>query len=740
MSSNTHWLADRIATGMIRGRWFWGCLAILLTILAWKPSTQLQFDQSIESLYSQDDPVAQAFQRSKSIFGGDEFALIAFSDPELNTPAGLERVRSLARSIQQIPGIQPDSVQDLASTLAQARIPFVSIPEASIREQMTGVLLGEDQQTTAVVARFQPVVATAGLPAAPVPRTQTVQRLRETVARFSTQTGFETHLVGEPVQVLEAFRYVEEDGLWLWVYSSGLLMLVILVLFRSLRWTVLPLLVVIASVVWTRAALVLSEIPLSMVSSMLNSLVTIIGIATVVHVAVQFRERRNAGHPREEALRLSIEVLIAPVFWTVTTTAIGFAVLMSSEISPVRSFGVMMVLGTLMVLPAVAWLVPLGVLAGRRDIDVHEAPAEGWLNAQLQEVARTVNRSPGLISLALLALTVLAGIGCLWLHVESDFSKNFRAHTPIVRGLDFVETRLGGAGTFEVNFPTPAELTPEFLNRVDAFAGQLRQITLNGQPGLTKVVSLAEGEALIPRTLLTASLARRLWILERMQPDYIRTFYHAEQQRMRIMLRVRERQPSEDKLHIIAQVDALAKTFDPQSETTGLFVVLTNLIDSLMRDQWVSFVLAGVGILAAMAIAFRNLSWGLISLLPNMFPILLVIGTMGWIGLPVNMATAMISSVSMGLTVDSSIHFLSGFQRARERGLTFVAALEETNRDVGRALLFANLALVAGFLVLSVSHFLPLAYFGILISLAMLGGLIGNLILLPVLLRWIERD
>ena len=95
---------------------------------------------------------------------------------------------------------------------------------------------------------------------------------------------------------------------------------------------------------------------------------------------------------------------------------------------------------------------------------------------------------------------------------------------------------------------------------------------------------------------------------------------------------------------------------------------------------------------------------------------MLVIGVMGWLGLPINIATAMIASVSMGLTVDSSIHYISGYRRARQAGLGVVESLRETHRGVGRALVFANLALIVGFSVLTQSHFIPLIYFGILVS------------------------
>ena len=216
--------------------------------------------------------------------------------------------------------------------------------------------------------------------------------------------------------------------------------------------------------------------------------------------------------------------------------------------------------------------------------------------------------------------------------------------------------------------------------------------------------------------------------------------YNSKQGRMRIMLRARERQPSETKLKLIADVEEAARRRFPEARATGLFVLLTYLIESLMGDQVSSFVIAAVAIVLLMTIAYKSLALGSILLVPNLFPIVLVIGAMGWIGLPINIATAMIASVSMGLTVDSSIHYLAGYTDARRRrGLSFSAALKETHQGVGLALVFANVALVAGFSVLALSHFIPLVYFGILVSVAMLGGLLGNLVLLPLLLRIVDR-
>jgi uncharacterized protein len=208
----------------------------------------------------------------------------------------------------------------------------------------------------------------------------------------------------------------------------------------------------------------------------------------------------------------------------------------------------------------------------------------------------------------------------------------------------------------------------------------------------------------------------------------------------RIMLRAVERQPAAQKRQLIQQVTTISREEFPEAEVTGFFVLLTNLISSILRDQWTTFAVALTGIGLTMLLAFLRPLYALVALVPNALPILVVTGLMGWLGLKINMGAAMIAAVSMGLSVDSSIHYISGFVRARKAGKTVAESLDEIQQTVGRAVVFSTLALIVGFSVLMTSQFIPTVYFGVLVSLAMLGGLLGNLIVLPMLLTLVTRD
>jgi predicted RND superfamily exporter protein len=205
------------------------------------------------------------------------------------------------------------------------------------------------------------------------------------------------------------------------------------------------------------------------------------------------------------------------------------------------------------------------------------------------------------------------------------------------------------------------------------------------------------------------------------------------------MLRARERQPASAKRAIIDQVRAIvaeeypAGDGRPGGDVTGFFVLLSQLVDRLLADQWLTFLIAAAGIFVLLAVAFRSPLVAAIALVPNGLPIFVVLGILGWIGEPINMGTAMIAAVSMGLSVDSSIHYITAFRR-RLTADSQTAALETAHRTAGRAMIFSTLALAIGFLALTTSGFMPTVSFGWLSALTMLGGLAGNLVVLPVLL------
>jgi hypothetical protein len=387
----------------------------------------------------------------------------------------------------------------------------------------------------------------------------------------------------------------------------------------------------------------------------------------------------------------------------------------------------------------------------------------------LEAVARFVGRRAFAASAVLLIAMLAASGGFRRLELETEFTKNFRADAPILASYNFVENNLGGAGVVEVVIPAPV-VTPEFVEELRACAAELATLgPVTKVSGLHDALDYAErllgsqrlsGTSAPPPTgaNANANAAPRNWaarlaknVVDRALlvtlgslPDgqarsLVRNFWNSDEGKTRLLLRVRERQAVEDKAKLLGDVEALVRRrFGAEAHASGAFVLLVFLVGQLVRDQWLAVAASALGVVATASLAFRSVRLGLAAFAPKLVLVTAVIGAMGWIGLKVNVATAMIGSVSMGLVVAFSVPYLNRFRQERIAGADFQTAVERTHGSAGKAMIFANAALVLGFSVLASSQFMPTVHFGSLVSVAVCGGVVGNLVLLPVILKLLD--
>jgi predicted RND superfamily exporter protein len=393
---------------------------------------------------------------------------------------------------------------------------------------------------------------------------------------------------------------------------------------------------------------------------------------------------------------------------------------------------------------------------------------------------------------------LVASVGFYFAEVETDFTKNFRPGTPIMDGYHFAEDQFGGAGLIEIAVRTPRALERPFLERVAEFQEQLRALPgspadrsavqsespgeVPPPPALAKVISLvdvwqATGRFAALRVLPADTIVS---FMRQILPQFTNYWYQWDKERrvgyIRIFARTKQQQSAQDKRLLIESIRQLAdQTLVPATVATeanslrrstpaddsrhggspetaaedraerpylvsGLFVLLSRIVDSLLADHVATTTVAISSIAALMYLALRDVRLVLIGLVPNLLPIFVLLGTLGWLGIPINMGVAMIAAVSIGLSVDSSIHYLWAVVR---QGQEFAVdgesrAIEWAQQRIGTALTYSTVALVVGFVSLTSSQFVPTIYFGGLVSAAMVGGLLGNVVLLPAMLalRW----
>lgn len=765
----SEWLAGRLVKYQA---WLLG-FAVAIAALSIPASRQLNLDWNVEGMFPPGDPLVEAYFKLQERFGGNQVVLAVYRDPELwaSDGSGLDRLTEATGRLAAVDGVDAVlSLSELHRILETLRKPLQMLdfsgdtipplldPDDKLAQQYAAVFAGYTHQSgseyVAIACLLDPAITS--LDSGESNRASVLDELRQVMQSLSLPAT-EGLITGEPVLVADGFQMVRRDGWRLGITSTLLVLGVLLVCFRSVRWTLIPIAVVHWSLLATQAVLVGLRLELTMISSTLGAVVTVIGVATSMHILLKFQSFRRHGSSREEAIRQTLATMLAPVGWACVTDAVGFAALMIAGVGPVRDFGLMMAVGSLMVFVAIILLVPGLALLGRWADDPSTPKIDLAIRLALRRLLKFVlaRRTAGL---AILAGGVLFGIlGSRRMVIETDFTKNFGATSSIVTGYTIIERELGGAGVWDIMLPAPPSISAAYLSQVELLEANLRAIDVvdNGvRARLTKVLSIADADAANRSAPLLSVLpvAARLRGMKTAMPEFTGALLSADVDAqgyrwLRIMLRSRERAPARVKEQLVASVRselasfsasaewrALFKEEPPQAEIAGYHVMLGALVASLLEDQWKCFLLATLGVYLVMALATGSLRLAAYALVPNALPILLVLGTMGWVRWPVNMGAAMIAAVSLGLSVDSSIHYLIHYRRRLAEGMGQLKALRSAEENVGLAVVLATVALIAGFLSLCMSEFVPTVVFGTLASLTMLGGLIGNLVVLPILL------
>ncbi|MCU0719201.1 MAG: MMPL family transporter [Pirellula sp.] len=607
-------------------------------------------------------------------------------------------------------------------------------------------------------------------------------------------------LAGQRVMVEEGFDEIEKDGARLGYFSIISLTLLLLIGFRSLRWALINVALIQWSLIVSRGLMVAFRWDITMVSSMMSSLVTVIAVATLMHWLIGYRSSLRTGLEPEEALKASWLRLRRPIAWACITDAIAFAALGISKVGPVQDYGYMMALSSLVVLLGIVMLVPamaLTPILGRAwesrlglsvdlNTDRHgikQPKAEkslvssdrlsDWL---VNLLGTLIPRSRSLVWGSLIAFAISLW-GASLVQVETNFIQNFRPGSPIVQAYEAIENDLGGAGVWDVIIPIEPTLGTERAESIRALERQLRDIRLESQNTvqgesiqLSSVMSAIDADDVWSKNKLLSGLsfdvrfnAVRALLGSFAESLIALDLYDKPPQRMlRIMLRSKEQLEANEKLALIDAVQTAVDKYSARNDITsvsskqpativtsfnrprgivsGYYVLLTSLVASIVSDQWICLGVATLGVWLALVTALRNFLLPTLALLPNLLPSMLIMSWFGWTGTPINLGAAMIAAVSLGISVDSSLHYLYRFQMERKANRTVMESLKCAQSEIGLSVTLATLALVLGFGSLAVSDFLPTVVFGTTAAISMIGSLVGNLFLLPSLVHIFFRE
>lgn len=741
-------------------------------------------------MFPADDPAYLAYRELQEQFGGNAVVMLVYQDNELITDAGIERNRMMTEQVAAIPGVKgvlSPSVLNAAISKLQPlsilnRAPTLFRPGNKIAEGLDDLFAGYthsgDHSHAAVVAILDP-----DYPPETIEQLKDfAESVKESMPALLEESPVPAApasnlavLVGEPVLVHDGFELIEKDGNQLAVTTVILLSLVVFLSLADLRFVALSTLLILWSSVLTQASMVWIGSSLSLVSTILTAIITVISVTAVLHLGVRFSNSQNRGHDQKTAATEAIALLVMPILWTCLTDAAGFAALSVSQILPIREFGIMIAISAIAVCLAMMLFAPaLVMLPNFRFLDS--------LNEQQNRSSRVLRRwcirladastkAPGKCLATAFAMTMIAVIGMGRAETETSFLNNFDPDSSVVSAYQHVETQFGGAGVWDIILDSPTELNSDYLEQVRAMENDLRSIQINGE-GLTKVLSLADADQVASRSAVSALLSpsSRLSAMSVVMPvfyDALLSQPRGNRRKLRIMLRSREQLDAKAKTAMIKEVDRVVQQHvnsrqwqeiinqqtaretiaeevphgtspGKPGQVTGYYVIMADLINQLVQDQWRCLVISSLLILLLLWLATGSIRLAFVALVPNVLPAFLVLSLVGYTGGKINMGAAMIAAVSVGLSIDGSVHFLAGYQRTLRRKHSARTAARHSAGRTGVPILLATAALMVGFGVMSTSDFVPTATFGALVASTLAIGTIVNLTLLPAFVVWVS--
>ena len=793
----------------------WG-IFLIVAFLGYE-ATKLEIDASAETLLLEHDADLKFARKVSQTYAGDDFLVIAYSPNEdLLSETTLKNIKNLSSELMTLP-----RVKNISSIL---NVPLLQSPPRPIKELVEEVLtlespkvdkhlakeeflksplyhnnlVSNDFKTTAIIVYLKNDDAFKALElkrdalkdettkrSLTIQESQTLDNLNHD---FKTYRDMQRSIEHENILHIRAIlknyqstgklflggvnmiaddlvSFVKSDLTLFGTILLALLVFALWLIFRQLRWVLIPVIISLCSVIATAGILGFNGWQVTVISSNFVSLQLIITLSVILHLMVRYRELA-LKYPKSSHHRLILNTVLSkasPSFYAIITTIAGFSSLLLSGILPIINLGWMMSIGIAMsllisfiVFPAIMVLLPK--LTPYNAFEVHFSP--------VHLCATGVKKYGNYILYISLAVFMLGLSGSSLLIVENSFINYFKKSTAIYQGMKIIDQKLGGTTPLDiivhfktdepkVSPPIDDEFEAEFeKTKNDAQywftpdkMEKIQQIHayLESNPEIGKVQSLATmlqiGQTLNDNEPLDNF---KLALLYNKLPENYRKFIldpyvDIKNNEVRFTTRIVDSNPLLRRDELLKRLDAHLKTIvTPEvgtSKLSGLMVLYNNMLQSLFFSQIVTLGFVIVIIWGMFILLFKSVKIASLALVANIVPMSTIFGFMGWFGIPLDMMTITIAAISIGIGVDDTIHYIHRYEHElKASDGDYMQAMERSHNSIGYGMYYTSLAIMLGFFILVVSNFIPTIYFGLLTVLVMFTSLLAALLLLPKLL------
>ncbi len=740
---------------------------LLLTGFFAYHARHIRIDSSAESILPQGDPEKGYYDEVRRLFGSDDVAVIGLITDNIYTPQVLQKVKRLTAEFRKIVEVKsvysltnaPDILAKVTGAEQDLLVPGIpSTPEAweELKKKVADTpiylknLVSPDGQATAITLSFLESISEDAFV-----RRGVDDRIQAIVDR---ENGPEQlYYTGLPHFKAFSAKTMRQDLLDLLPVTLVLIMVVLFLCFRSVRGVLLPTLTVIMSLIWILGVMVLCGSPLSLGSVMLPVLVLVIGTAYSLHVMAEYYELARPGRPIDEVALETLRGVAAPVLIAASMTFLGFFSQIVTQIVSVREMGIYSSVGIIFSAVLSLTLVPALLALLRLPTRQGEDFSPGLSAALRRLVQREIRHR-----YAVLAGAVLLALLSAWqipsIQVGSNFLSVFREDHPIRQAANIISRHLAGSLAFYVVIDgSEQDLIKQWdtLRRIKDL-----QLYLDSLPGVDKTTSFVDFVEAVDNALQSLppeegadappppEKKTTFWDNPAQLPDALQMIFlnsnmvsgfvnHPTYSRSNILVRTSLSKPSEI-ADLVEKIQAFAREHFPPAELnahpTGSLILYTRTTGGLISGEVQSLALTGGVIFLIMWAMFLSIRVGIIGMIPNLYPILVLFGLMGVTGVILSISTSTIASIALGLAVDDTIHIMHKLSGEVRTTADQEAALLDCVGTVGKPTFYVALLFFLGFLTLCFSTFVPVQEFGFLSAITIIVGLASEVVLLPSLL------
>ena len=592
---------------------------------------------------------------------------------------------------------------------------------------------------------------------------QNIAEIRDVISKYSE--GATIYLGGIPMIADDMMSYIKNDIV---VFGVGVFLFIILTLwlvFRNIKWVLMPLLGCAVSVSIMIGLLGFIGWKVTVISSNFIALMLILNMAMNIHFTVRFLQLKKEfpNYTNEETVLKSAKKIFLPILYTVLTTICAFLSLIFSGIKPIIDFGWMMTMGLTVSILVTFSLLPslLSIFAKNENIDVKDSE-KSIITETLASIAK---KNTKLIFGTTIIVITFSIYGIFKLEVENSFINYFDKDTEIYKGMKKIDEELGGTTTLDVilKFPPKKKIKEEgddefseweededkenkstywfTRNKIDKILKV--HDYLDSLPEIGKVLSFGSiirvAEDLNKKELQSLEIAVLYSkIPTNIKKEIINPYISVENDEARISVRIKDSLKDLRRNDLIKKINNELNTkiglSTEEFKLAGVVILFNNLLQSLFKSQILTLGIVMLGISAMFYILFRNSTLSLIGVAPNFIAAFFILGIIGLLEIPLDMMTITIAAITIGIAVDNSIHYIYRFREEFEKIKDYKKTVDRCHSTVGIAILNTSITIVFGFSILVLSNFIPTIYFGVFTGIAMLLALISVLTLLPKLI------